>query len=67
MDYIAIDIWSYENFASMEDVRRKCYPMVDLSKFTSNKMILRRVVVIDYNQVCIVKLCSTMQSSQANK
>ena len=44
MDYIAIDIWSYENFASMEDVRRKCYPMVDLSKFASNKKILGRVV-----------------------
>ena len=67
MDYIVIDLWSYENYASIKDVRRKYYPMVDLSKFTSNKMILRGVVIIGYNQVCIIKLCSTMQSSQANK
>ena len=26
--------------------------MVDLSKFTSNKKILNKVVVLDYNQVC---------------
>ena len=36
IDDIAIDIWSYWKFAKMEDIRRKCNPMVDLSKFTSN-------------------------------
>jgi len=37
----------------MEDVRRKCNPMMDLSKFTFNKKIFRRIVVISYNQVLI--------------
>ena len=36
----------------MENIRRKCNLMVDLSKFTSNKKILNEVVVLDYNQVC---------------
>ena len=31
----------------MED-EKKMYPMVDLSKFTSNKKILSRVVAISY-------------------
>ena len=49
---IAIDIWFSENFASMEDIRRKCNSMVDLSKFTFNKKIFFKVVVLNYNQVC---------------
>ena len=49
---IIIDLWSFENFVSMEDIRRKCKLMMDLSKFTSNKKILNEVVVLDYNQVC---------------
>ena len=28
----------------MDDIRRRCNPMVDLSKFTSNKKILSKVV-----------------------
>jgi len=36
----------------MEDIRRKCDPIVDLSKFTSNKKILNDVVALGYNQVC---------------
>ena len=51
-DYIAIDIYFFINFASKEDIRRKCNPMVDLSKFTSNKKILSNVVILDYNQCC---------------
>ena len=51
IDYIIIDLQSFEKFASKEDIRKKkCNPMVDLSKFTSNKNILRRVVAICYNQ-----------------
>lgn len=34
----------------MKDIRRKCYPMVDLSKFTFNKKILSKVVILCYNQ-----------------
>ena len=50
-DDIAIDLWFFENFASIENIRRKCNIMVDLLKFTSNKKkiyiyiyILSRVV-----------------------
>ena len=34
----------------MEDIKRKCNPMVDLSKFTSNKKILNKIVTQNYNQ-----------------
>ena len=34
----------------MEDVRRRCNPMVDLSKFTSNKKILSKVTVRAKNE-----------------
>ena len=51
IDNIPIDIWSFLNFANMEDIRRKCNQMVNLSQFTSNIYILSGVVVIVYNQV----------------
>ena len=41
-----------KNFASMDDIRRKYNPMVDLSKFTSNKKTLSKVVAYGYNQYC---------------
>ena len=40
----------------MEDIRRKYNPLVDLSKFTSNKQILSGVVVLNYNLIC----CQTL-------
>ena len=49
IDDITIDIWFSRNFPSMEDIRRKYNQMVDLSKFTSNKKILRKFVVLSYN------------------
>ena len=50
IDDIAIDFYFSRNFASMEDIRRrKCNPMVDLSKFTLIKKILSEVVVLGYN------------------
>ena len=48
INYINIDLWSFVNVASMEDINRKFNSMVALSKFTSNKNILSRVVAI-YN------------------
>ena len=33
----------------MEDIRRRCNLIVDLSKFTSNKKILSKVIAFDYN------------------
>ena len=39
----------FRNFASIEDIRRRCNPNVDLLKFTSNKKILSKVVVLGYN------------------
>ena len=52
IDDIVIDFWSSKNFTNMEVevLRRKCNPMVDLSKFSSNKKILSRVIVSCYNQ-----------------
>ena len=51
IDDIAIDHWFSENFARIENIKRKCNPMVDLSKFTFNKNILSEMVVLIYNQV----------------
>ena len=38
----------FRNFADMKNIKIKCNPMVDLSKFTSNKKILNEVVVVNY-------------------
>ena len=47
IDDITIKILFSWNFASMKDIRKKkCNPMVDLSKFISNKKILSVVVVL---------------------
>ena len=49
---ITIDLWPSWNFANMEDIRRKCNPMVNLSQFTSNKNKIKNlsgVVVLVYN------------------
>ena len=46
IDNKVIDLWSSKNFASIENMKRKCNSIVDLSKFTSNKKILSRVVTI---------------------
>ena len=51
IDDIAIDLWSSGNFASIENIRRKCNTVVDLTKLTSNKKILSGVVVVGYNQI----------------
>ena len=41
-DYgIVINLWSFWNFANMENIRRKCNSKVDLSKFTSNKKYIK--------------------------
>ena len=34
----------------MENIRKRCDPMLDLSQFISNKKILSKVVVLGYNQ-----------------
>ena len=49
---IIIDLWSFVNFASINDIKRKYNPIVDLSKFTSNQKILNGTITIGYNQVC---------------
>ena len=54
IDDIAIDLWSSWNFASMKNIRKKCNPIVDLSKFTSNKKNIEcscNLSLQDYNQV----------------
>ena len=49
IDNITINLGSFRNFANMKDILTKCNPMMNLSKFTSNKKILGAVVVIKYN------------------
>ena len=50
IDNITINLKFSRNFASIENIRKKCNPMVDLSKFTFNKKILNKVVALGYNQ-----------------
>ena len=56
-DDITIHIWSLENFVSVEDIVRKCNPILNLLKFISNKIILSEVIVIGCNQVYNQTLC----------
>ena len=40
----------------MEDIRRRCNPMVDLLKFIYNKNILSKIITLGYNNF-VAKLC----------
>ena len=55
IDDIIIDFWSFTNFVSTEDIRKNCNPIVDLSKFISNKKILSGIVTIVYSQTLSIK------------
>ena len=46
IDELTIDLCSFRNFINMEDIRRKCNPIVDLSIFIYDKNILNKVVII---------------------
>ena len=46
IDDIVIDLWPFWNFTSTGDIKRKWNPIIDLSKFTSNKEMLSRVVAL---------------------
>ena len=59
IDDMTIDLWSFGNFASIEDIKRNCNPMVDLSKFISNKKIFSEIVILDYITKFVVKICPT--------
>ena len=50
IDDIVIDLQYFGNFASIENIIRKCNPKVDFSKFISNKKILIEVVSLNYNK-----------------
>ena len=39
IDNIVIDLWLFWNFANIEDIKRKCNPMVDLSNSNPLKNI----------------------------
>ena len=56
IDDIIIDFWSFTNFVSTEDIRKNCNPVVDLSKFISNKKILSGIVTIVYSQTLSIKV-----------
>ena len=48
IDDIAIELGFSITIAHIKDIG-KCNPMVNLSKFTSNKKILSEVITLDYN------------------
>ena len=50
IDDIVVYLSSFGNFASIVDIRRKYNPMIDLSKFTSNKKILSKIIILNYNK-----------------
>ena len=52
IDNVVINFRSFIISASIEDIRRRCNLIVDLSKFISNKKILSEVIALGYNQVC---------------
>ena len=43
---MTIDLWFSEKFANIKDIKKKCYSMMNLLKFTYNKKEL------NYNQIC---------------
>ena len=45
----------------MEDIRKKCNPMMDLSNFTSNKKILSKVVALGYNHIVLSVFLSQLK------
>ena len=45
IDNIVTNFLFYGNFASMKNIIKKCNPIVNFSKFTSNKKILSGVVI----------------------
>ena len=49
IDDIVIELESSRNFANMEDIKRKCNLMMNLSKFISNKKIFSEIVTLSYN------------------
>ena len=55
IDNITIDLQFFENFANIEDIRRKCNQNVDFSKFISNKKILIEVIALSYNKILDLK------------
>ena len=55
IDDITIDLQFFGNFASIENIRRKCNPKVDFSKFISNKKILIEVIALSYNKILDLK------------
>ena len=50
IDDIAIDLWYFLNFANIEDIRKKCNPMVNLSQFTS-KIYIYIYIYIEWSRL----------------
>ena len=49
IDDITFYFWSSRNCANINDIRRKWDPTINLWKFTSDKKILIKVIVLGYN------------------
>ena len=59
IDDTVIDFLFSWNFAIIENIRRKCNPIVNLSKFTPNNKILSEVITLVYKTTIkfVIKLC----------
>ena len=62
IDDTNIDIWSCGNFASIEDIRRKCNPIVNLPKLTFNKK--KYIYIYIYKWSGVVTINCKLVSSQ---
>lgn len=51
IDKVSTYLWSTKNFTSINDIKKKCNLIIDLSKFIFYKNILNANVIIDYNQI----------------
>ena len=61
---MTINFWASGNFVSTENIRRKYNTIVDLSKFTFNKKILKEIVFISYNKAWFCQLNGCLDGIQ---
>ena len=64
IDDMTINFWASGNFVSTENIRRKYNTIVDLSKFTFNKKILKEIVFISYNKAWFCQLNGCLDGIQ---
>ena len=61
---MTINFWASGNFVSTENIKRKYNTIVDLSRFTFNKKILKEIVFISYNKAWFCQLNGCLDGIQ---